>query len=347
MQYKSFGKTGLFVSKLCLGTMTFGGKGFWEVIGQQGQEMATRLVDRSLDAGINFIDTANIYSFGESEQLLGQALKGKRNRVVLATKVQGRMGDEPNAVGLSRKHIFDQVHGSLKRLKTDYIDLYQIHGYDALTTFEETLGALDDLVHQGKVRYIGASNLAAWQLMKALGISDRLNLARFQSLQAYYTLAGRDLERELVPLIQDQGLALMVWSPLAGGLLSGKFSREDDGPEGSRRASFDFPPVNKVRVFNVIDAMRPMAKERGVSVANIALAWLLHQDSVTSVLVGAKTMDQLEDNLNAVNIELNELELRLLDEVSALPPEYPQWMIVRQSDGRSPGEPTAIEKDGQ
>jgi aryl-alcohol dehydrogenase-like predicted oxidoreductase len=345
MQYNPFGKTGLFVSKLCLGTMTFGGKGFWEVIGQQGQEMATRLVDRSLDAGINFIDTANIYSFGESEQLLGQALKGKRDRVVLATKVRGRMGDEPNAVGLSRKHIFDQVHGSLKRLKTDYIDLYQIHGYDALTAFEETLGALDDLVHQGKVRYVGASNLAAWQLMKALGISDRLNLARFQSLQAYYTLAGRDLERELVPLIQDQGLALMVWSPLAGGLLSGKFSRDDDGPEGSRRASFDFPPVDKVRVFNVIDAMRPMAKERGVSVANIALAWLLHQDSVTSVLVGAKTMDQLEDNLNAVNIELNALELRQLDEVSALPPEYPQWMLARQSDGRGPGESTAIEKD--
>jgi aryl-alcohol dehydrogenase-like predicted oxidoreductase len=341
MQYSLFGKTGLFVSKLCLGTMTFGGKGFWEVIGQQGQEMATRLVDRSLDAGINFIDTANVYSFGESERLLGQALKGKRDRVVLATKVRARMGDEPNAVGLSRKHIFDQVHDSLKRLQTDYVDLYQIHGYDELTPFEETLGALDDLVRQGKVRYIGASNLAAWQLMKALGISDRLNLARFQSLQAYYTLAGRDLERELVPLIQDQGLALMVWSPLAGGLLSGKFSRTDEGPEGSRRASFDFPPVDKERAFDVIDAMRPMAKERNVSVANIALAWLLQQQWVTSVLIGAKTMDQLEDNLNAVNIELSPSELRLLEEVSALPPEYPQWMIARQSDGRRPGEPAA------
>jgi aryl-alcohol dehydrogenase-like predicted oxidoreductase len=345
MQFKLLGKTGIFVSKVCLGTMTFGGKGFWEVIGQQRREMATRLVDRCLDAGINFIDTANIYSFGESERLLGQALKGKRDRVVLATKVRGKMADEPNDVGLSRKHIFDQVHGSLHRLQTDYIDLYQIHGYDSLTPFEETLAALDDLVHQGKVRYIGASNLAAWQLMKALGISDRMNLARFQSLQAYYTIAGRDLERELVPLIQDQELALMVWSPLAGGLLSGKFSREGDGPDGSRRSSFDFPPVDRERAFKVVDAMRPMAKERSVSVANIALAWLLHQNWVTSVIIGAKTMDQLEDNLNAVNVELSASELRQLDEASALPPEYPQWMIERQSSGRRPGEPTGFEKD--
>ena len=347
MQYNLFGKTGVFVSKLCLGTMTFGGKGFWEVIGQQSQDTATRLVDRCLDAGINFIDTANIYSFGESERLLGQALKGKRDRVVLATKVRGQMADEPNDVGLSRKHIFDQVHGSLHRLQTDYIDLYQIHGYDELTPFEETLGALDDLVHQGKVRYVGASNLAAWQLMKALGISDRMNLARFQSLQAYYTIAGRDLERELVPLIQDQELALMVWSPLAGGLLSGKFNREDDGPDGSRRSTFDFPPVDRERTFNVVDAMRPLAKERSVSVANIALAWLLHQNWVTSVIIGAKTMDQLEDNLNAVNIELSASELRILDEASALPPEYPQWMIERQSSGRRPGEPTGFEKDDE
>ena len=345
MQYNPFGKSGLFVSKLCLGTMTFAGKGFWEVIGQQSQETATRLVDRSLDAGINFIDTANVYSFGESERLLGQALKGKRDRVVLATKVRGKMSDDPNAVGLSRKHIFDQIHASLKRLQTDHIDLYQIHGYDALTPLEETLEALDDLVHQGKIRYIGASNLAAWQLMKALGISERLHLAGFQSLQAYYTLAGRDLERELVPLIQDQGLALMVWSPLAGGLLSGKFKRDGEGPEGSRRASFDFPPVDKARAFNVIDAMRPIAKERGLSVANIALAWLLHQNWVTSVIIGAKNLDQLEDNLNAVNVELSASERRRLDEVSALPSEYPQWMIERQSQGRIPGESAAFDND--
>jgi aryl-alcohol dehydrogenase-like predicted oxidoreductase len=340
MQYNKFGKTGIFVSNLCLGTMTFGGRGFWEVIGQQDQETATRLVDRCLDVGINFIDTANIYSFGESERLLGYALKGKRDRVILATKVRGRMADGPNDVGLSRKHIFNQVHASLRRLQTDYVDLYQIHGYDALTPLEETLGALDDLVRQGKVRYTGASNLAAWQLMKSLGISERRGWAGFKSLQAYYSVAGRDLERELVPLIQDQGLALMVWSPLAGGLLSGKYSRDGDGPEGSRRAAFDFPPVDKARAFNVIEAMQPMADDRGVSVANIALAWLLQQDWVTSVLIGAKTMEQLEDNLNAVNVELSAQELARLDEVSALPREYPQWMIDRQAAGRRPDETT-------
>jgi aryl-alcohol dehydrogenase-like predicted oxidoreductase len=342
MKYNPFGQTGMYVSRLCLGAMTFGGKGYWETIGHVGQEEATRLVDRCLDAGVNFFDTANVYSFGESERLLGEALKNKRDRVVLATKVRGRMAEAPNEVGLSRKHIFDQVHGSLKRLQTDYIDLYQIHGYDAFTPFEETLRALDDLVHQGKVRYIGASNLAAWQLMKALGVSERLGLYRFESLQAYYTIAGRDLERELVPLLQDQRLALMVWSPLAGGLLSGKFSREGSGPQGTRRASFDFPPVDKARVFDIIDVMRPLAKERKVSVANISLAWLLHQKIVTSVIIGAKTMDQLEDNLSAVNVELSEGELGQLDEVSALAPEYPQWMLSWQGRGRSPGETSGL-----
>lgn len=345
MKYDTLGNTGMYVSKLCLGTMTFGGRGFWEVIGQLGQETVTRLVDRSLDAGINFIDTANVYSFGESERLLGEALKGKRDRVVLATKVRGRMADGPNEVGLSRKHIFDQVHASLKRLQTDYIDLYQIHGYDRITPFEETLRALDDLVHQGKVRAIGASNLAAWQLMKALGISRHLGLARFASLQAYYTLAGRDLERELVPLLQDQNLGLMVWSPLAGGLLSGKFSREAAGPEGTRRASFDFPPVDKERAFKVIDAIRPIADIHEVSVAVIALAWLLHRSVVTSVIIGAKNMDQLEDNLKAVDVHLSPDELASLDEVSALPAEYPQWMLARQDGGRAPDEPSPFRKE--
>jgi aryl-alcohol dehydrogenase-like predicted oxidoreductase len=345
MKHKPFGNTGIYVSSLCLGTMTFGGKGFWETIGRMGQAEASRLVDRSLDAGINFIDTANVYSFGESERLLGEALKGKRDRVVLATKVRGRMADAPNAVGLSRKHIFEQVDGSLKRLQTDFIDLYQIHGYDAHTPLEETLRALDDLVHQGKVRYVGASNLAAWQLMKALGISERLNLARFVSLQAYYTIAGRDLEREVVPLLQDQNLALMVWSPLAGGLLSGKFSRDGSGPDGARRTSFDFPPVDKQRAFDIIDVMRPIAREHNASVANIALAWLLHQDAVTSVIIGAKSMEQLEDNLKAADIQLSDGEYRRLDEASALAPEYPQWMIARQSQGRIPGEPSGFDKD--
>ncbi len=344
MKYEILGTTGIYVSKLCLGTMTFGGRGFWEVIGQLGQETVTRLVDRSLDAGINFIDTANVYSFGESERLLGEALKGKRDKVVLATKVRGRMADGPNEVGLSRKHIFDQVHASLDRLQTDYIDLYQIHGYDSLTPFEETLQALDDLVRQGKIRYIGASNLAAWQLMKALGTSDRLGLSRFVSLQAYYTIAGRDLERELVPLLKDQRLALMVWSPLAGGLLSGKFSRDGSGPEGSRRTTFDFPPVNKDRAFDILDVILPIAKEHEVSVANIALAWLLLQDVVTSVLIGAKNMEQLEDNLKAVDVELSRDELQRLDKISDLPDEYPQWMIARQELGRKPEEPSAFNK---
>ena len=345
MKYNQFGNTGIYVSQLCLGAMTFGGKGFWEIIGHLGQGEATRLVDRCLDAGINFFDTANVYSFGESEEMLGTAVKDKRNRLVLATKVRGRMGDLPNEVGLSRKHIFDQVHESLKRLQTDYIDLYQIHGHDQFTPIEETLRALDDLVHQGKVRYIGASNLAAWQLMKALGVSDRLALARFVSLQAYYTIAGRDLERELVPLLEDQGLALMVWSPLSGGLLSGKFNRNENGPQGSRRAAFDFPPVDQTKVFDIIDAMRPLARERSVSVANIALAWLLHQKVVTSIIIGAKNLEQLEDNLNAVNIELSPEELQRLDEIGALTPEYPQWMLSTQNQGRKPNEPSGFDRN--
>ncbi len=341
MHYNILGKTGLYVSELCLGTMTFGGKGFWEVIGQQGQGLVNDLVARSLDAGINFIDTANVYSEGESEKLLGEAIKGKRDNLVLATKAQGRMGPGPNEIGLSRSHIMKAVEDSLKRLQTDYIDLYQIHGFDQLTPFEETLSTLNDLVRQGMVRYIGASNLAAWQLMKALGISESKSWARFESLQAYYTIAGRDLERELIPLLKDQQVGLMVWSPLAGGLLSGKFSSDGEEIEGTRRASFDFPPVNKERAFNAVDVMREIATSHNVSVANIALAWLLHQEVVTSVIIGAKTMAQLEDNLKAPNVKLSDEELKRLDEVSALPPEYPGWMLEFQGGGRSPNIVTA------
>lgn len=337
MKYRLLGKTGLFVSELCLGAMTFGGKGFWEVIGQQGQEVVNNIVARSLDAGINFIDTANVYSFGESETLLGKALEGRpRDQVVLATKVRGRMNEDVNAVGLSRYHIMNSVEDSLKRLNTDHIDLYQIHGFDPVTPLEETLRALDDLVRQGKVRYIGASNLAAWQLMKALGISERFGLSRFESLQAYYTIAGRDLEREIVPLVQDQQLGIMVWSPLAGGLLSGKFNRDGSSPDGSRRASFDFPPVNKDRAFDSVDVMREIAAEIDSTVPRVALAWLLHQSAVTSVIIGAKTMEQLDDNLQAVQVSLSAEQLERLNKVSQLPPEYPQWMVARQADGRVP-----------
>ncbi len=336
MKYDVLGRTGLYVSKICLGTMTFGGTGFWKTVGEAGPELVDQIVGRSMDAGVNFIDTANVYSFGESETLLGEALKGRRHDVVLATKVAGRMGPGANNVGLSRKHIFDQVHASLERLQTDYIDLYQIHSYDAVTPPEVTLRALDDLVRAGKVRYVGASNLAAWQMMKALGIQERDHLARFESLQAYYTIAGRDLEREVVPLLDDQNVGLMVWSPLAGGLLSGKFDRDADGPADARRSQFDFPPVNRDRAFDVVDALRPMAAARDMSVARLAIAWLLHQKAVTTVIIGAKKLAQLEDNLAAIDVELTPDELATLDAVSVLPREYPQWMLEWQSRNRGP-----------
>ena len=335
MNYRPLGRTGLLVSELCLGTMTFYGKGFWEAIGKQGQEAANEIVARSLDGGINFIDTADVYSYGESEKMLGKALEGRpRDSVIIATKVRGQMSEEVNDVGLSRHHIMASVEKSLKRLNTDYIDLYQIHGFDALTPLDETLRALDTLVQQGKVRYIGCSNLAGWQLMKALGISDKLGISRFESIQSYYTIAGRDLEREVIPVVEDQNVGVLVWSPLAGGLLSGKFNRDGTGPDGARRVSFDFPPVNRDRAFDCVDVMREVADEQGVSVAQIALAWLLHQSAVTSVIIGAKRLDQLEDNLASVKIKFSDEQLKRLDEVSALPAEYPGWMVARQNADR-------------
>ncbi|RKH29320.1 aldo/keto reductase [Corallococcus sicarius] len=336
MHYRPLGRTGLFVSELCFGAMTFGGEGFWKNIGQQGQAEADALVGRCLDAGINFFDTANVYSFGQSEALLGKALVAKRSQVVLATKVRGRMGPGVNEVGLSRYHLFESVHASLQRLGTDHIDLLQIHGYDAATPLDETLRALDDLVREGKVRYLGASNLAAWQLMKALGLSDSKHLARFESLQAYYSIAGRDLERELVPLMKDQQVGLMVWSPLAGGFLTGKYRRDSKGPEGTRRAVFDFPPVDRERAYNVIDVMDGIAKEQGATVARVALAWLLHQPHVTTVILGARTAEQLEDNLAATGLRLTPKQLEQLDAVSRLPAEYPGWMLERQNADRFP-----------
>ena len=337
MKYKLLGNTGLRVSELCLGTMTFGDKGMFKVMGSLGQETADKIIKKSIDAGINFIDTANIYSEGDSEIITGQAIKNagvNRNDLVLATKVRGKMGQNPNDSGLTRKHILHHAEASLKRLKTDFIDLYQIHAYDPITPFEETLEALTDLVKQGKVRYIGASNLAAWQLMKAIGISSQQRLSKFVSLQAYYTLAGRDLERELIPLLTDQKLGLMVWSPLAGGLLSGKYSRDEQSKEGGRRANFDFPPVNKERAFNIIDMLQVMAKTKNASVAQLALAWLLHQPAVTTVIIGASKAEQLEDNLKSINIEFTADELQQLDAVSKLPAEYPAWAFERMLGDR-------------
>jgi len=337
MRYNSLGRTGLLVSELCLGTMTFGGgeAGIWGHIGRLDQEESAGLVKASLDAGINFIDTANVYSEGRSETILGAAIRTlgiPRNEVVIATKALGRMHPGPNGAGASRGHILAQVEDSLKRLQMDHIDLYQIHGWDATTPMEETLYALDLLVRSGKVRYVGLSNWAAWQVAKAQGITIAKGYAPIASLQSYYTIAGRDLERDVVPMLASEGVGLMVWSPLAGGFLSGKFTREGEG-EG-RRAAFDFPPVDKALGYDIIDVLRPMAEAKGRSVAQLALAWLLHQPAVSTVIIGAKRPDQLADNLASVEVEFSADELAALDAVSKLKPEYPGWMIERQSGYR-------------
>lgn len=327
MKYRVLGDTGVLVSELCFGAMTFGGTGMWTPVGKTQQEEADKLVGIALDAGINFFDTANVYSTGISEQILGRSLGSKRKDIILATKVRGKMGEGVNQLGLSRVHIIQQVDESLKRLGTDYIDLYQIHSLDALTPLEETLRALDDLVLSGKVRYIGCSNLTAGQLMKSLWISDKNGFNKFKSLQAYYSIAGRDLEREIVPILKDQNLGLMIWSPLAGGFLSGKYRKNQIPEEESRRKEFDFPPINKEKAFDIIDIMDEVGKAHNASVAQVALAWLLHQKVVTSVIIGVKNEKQLLDNLKSIEISFTEDELKKLYEVSSLAPEYPGWMV--------------------
>jgi aryl-alcohol dehydrogenase-like predicted oxidoreductase len=341
MKYNQLGRTGLFVSEICLGTMTFGGSeaGIWKAIGALQQGEVDGIVGRALEAGVNFFDTADVYSYGESEKLLGQAFKNlgtARKDVVIATKVFGEMGPGPNDRGASRGHIMDSVRASLERLQTDHIDLYQIHGNDMVTPVDETLRALDDLVSQGLVRYIGVSNWSAWKIAKALGLSEAKGYARFETLQAYYSIAGRDLERELVPMLTSEQLGLMVWSPLAGGLLSGKFGPGSNNPEGSRRTAFDFPPVDKDRAWKVVEVMREVGEAHGVSVARVALAWLLHKQAVMSVIIGAKTLEQLDDNLAAVDLTLTPEEMTRLDEVSEIPSEYPGWMFARQGGNRRP-----------
>lgn len=329
MKYNKLGNTGLFVSEICLGAMTFGGQGHWANMGNVQQGDAQALIARALDHGVNFIDTADIYSAGLSEEIVGQSLKAlgvRREEVVVATKVCGPMGDGPNDAGNSRGHILDSVKASLKRLQLDHIDLYQLHNIDTATPIEESLAALDTLVRQGLVRYVGVSNWSAWQMARALGISERLNLARIASSQSYYTLAGRDLERDILPFLKAEGLGLLVWSPLAGGLLSGKFTRDRAGPDGSRRTTFDFPPVAMDRAYAAIDVMQRIGAEKGVSIARIAIAWLLHQPQVTSVIVGAKRLDQLDDSVGATEVALTASELGDLNAVTALPLEYPAWM---------------------
>jgi len=318
MKYKRLGRTGLYVSELCLGTMTLGGNadaGMWAAIGAVDQGEANRLIGHALAHGINFIDTADIYSFGQSERILGQALRDigvPRSEVVLATKTAGVMGSKPNDQGASRGHIMDSVQRSLERLQVDHVDLYQIHASDPVTPIEETLRALDDLTRQGLVRYVGVSNWHAGKIGKALGLSAALNATRFETLQAYYSIAGRDVERELVPLVIEEQMGLLVWSPLAGGLLSGKFGPGASTEEGSRRSSFDFPPVDLNQAWPCVAEMRAIGDARSISVARVALAWLLAKPHVTSVIIGAKRIDQLEDNLGAANVVLTDEELARL-----------------------------------
>jgi aryl-alcohol dehydrogenase-like predicted oxidoreductase len=328
MKYAQLGTTGVFVSRLSLGAMSFGGRGsqVWDAVGALDVKAADHLVGTALDNGVNLIDTADVYAEGESEEFLGQVLGARRRDVLLATKMTSRMAKGPNDVGQSRLHIMRSLEDSLRRLRTDHIDLYQFHNLDPLTPFEESLAALDDAVHQGKVRYIGASNLAAWEMMKALSVSERRGWARFSSLQSYYSLAGRDIEREILPLVHDQKVGMLVWSPLAAGLLSGKFDRNGTSDDGARRAQFEFPPVNLERAYDVIDALRLVAARHEVGVARVALAWVLAQPGVTSAIIGAKRPEQLAENLAAVELELTAQDLAELDAVSALPVEYPAWI---------------------
>ena len=336
MRYNRFGSTGLVVSELCLGAMTFGNKpsGFFQH--ELDQDGATALVKQAVDGGINFIDTANVYTGGQSEEFVGGALKAlgiARDQIVVATKGMGPMGSGPNDAGASRYHLLGQVDASLQRLGLDHVDLYQIHGWDHLSQVEEGLRALEDIVRSGRARYVGVSNWAAWQVTKALGIEALHGWDRLASFQGFYTVAARDIEREIVPMLASEGLGLMVWSPLAGGLLSGKYQFAEDGStEGEgRRAKIDFPKVDKQLARACVDAMQPMAESRGVGVAAIALAWLLHQNVVSSVIVGAKRADQLEQNLAASDIELTVQELATLGAIAEPEAEYPGWAVQSQA----------------
>ena len=337
MRFNPLGKTGLLVSELCLGTMTFGTTGRFSEIGGLDQAAADRLVARALNHGINIVDTADGYTDGLAEEILGRAIDRAgvaRSEVIIATKGYAATGHGPNEIGTSRLHIMEAVKASLRRLGTDHIDLYQLHGHDDLTPLDETVRALEDLVRGGQVRYVGVCNWPAWRLAQALSLAEHRGWNRIASLQAYYTVAGRDLERELVPLLRDQTVGLMVWSPLAGGLLSGKYGRDGNAPDNARRATFDFPPVDRERAFACIDVMRAIAAARNASVAQIALAWLLHRPWVSTVIVGARSLAQLDDNLAASGLTLSDEDLQRLDAVSVLPREYPGWMIERQTGNR-------------
>lgn len=338
MKYNLLGNTGVVVSELCFGTMTFGGKGgIWQNIGSTQQQEVNELMKTAVDSGINFIDTANVYSYGESERLLGQSIRDtgiSRNELVIATKVRGRMGEGKNYVGLSRFHIFQSVDESLQRLQLDHVDVLYVHGVDPLTPVEEIVRALNDVVLTGKVRYVAVCNWPAWMVMKAIGIAEKHGWNKFIGLQYYFSLTSRDIEREILPLAKDQNLAVMPWSPLAGGLLSGKFTRNNEKAGDSRRDIFDFPPVNREKAYDIIDVLIEVGKQYGVSAAQIALAWVRLQSGITSTIIGAKNVDQLKDNVSSTNVVLSDEDLTKINEVSALPKEYPGWMVERQSADR-------------
>jgi aryl-alcohol dehydrogenase-like predicted oxidoreductase len=339
MKYNILGKTGVLVSELCLGAMTFGGKGYWEAIGKLPEDEVTLLVKTAIQNGINFIDTANAYSEGLSEILLGKALKTlgiQRSSVFIATKVRIRMGAGANQVGLSKLHISDSVNDSLKRMNIDHIDMLYIHGVDPLTSLEETMRGLEDVVRAGKVRYLGISNHPAWMVMKANGIADKMGWTKFVASQNFYSIASRDVEREIVPMALNEDIGIMPWSPLAGGFLSGKFTRNNEKAGDSRRDTFDFPPINKPRAYDIIDVMTRIGRNHNASAARVALAWLLTKPAVTSVIIGAKRKDQLIDNIESVKLQLSSEELAELETISALAPEYPAWMVNRQLTGRYP-----------
>jgi aryl-alcohol dehydrogenase-like predicted oxidoreductase len=337
MKYNFLGNTGLVVSELCFGTMTFGGKGYWEAIGTIQQQGVNDLMKVVVDSGINFIDTANVYSFGESETLLGQSIKDlgiSHNELVIATKVRGRMGEGVNDMGLSRYHIFQSVDDSLKRLQLNHIDILYVHGIDPKTSVEETVRALNDIVLTGKVRYIAICNWPAWVVMKAIAITEKNGWNKFMGLQYFYSLAARDIERELLPLAADQNIGVMPWSPLAGGFLGGKYGRNAEKAEGSRRDTFDFPPINKDKTYDIIDVATEIGNQLNVSIAEVSLAWVRQQKGVTSTIIGAKNVDQLNANIKSTELQLTVDDLKKLDEVSALPREYPAWMVERQSADR-------------
>jgi len=338
MKYNFLGNTGVVVSELCFGTMTFGGEGgFWGNIGKLQQDSVNELMKTVVDSGINFIDTANVYSYGLSEKLLGQSLKDvgiNRNELVIATKVRGRMGEGKNYVGLSRFHIFQSIDESLQRLQMDHVDILYVHGVDPKTPVEETVRALNDVVLTGKVRYVAVCNWPAWMVMKAIGIAEKHGWNKFIGLQYYYSLTSRDIEREVLPLAIDQNLAVMPWSPLAGGFLSGKYTRNNEKAGDSRRDVFDFPPVNKEKAYDIIDVISDIGKQYNVSAAQVALAWVRLQKGITSTIIGAKNIDQLKDNVSSTDVTLSNEDLKKIDEVSALPREYPGWMVERQGADR-------------